>query len=70
MRTSVAAKYRAPRETDCGIIGSAELFGPWRRPMSASVFWTETMIELPGVREGGMSGQEWAAKARNHSRVA
>src|SRR4029450_855139 len=25
--------------------------------MSASVFWTETMLELPGVREGGMSGR-------------
>jgi hypothetical protein len=25
--------------------------------MSTSVFWTETMIELPGVREGGMSGR-------------
>ena len=24
--------------------------------MSTSVCWTETMIELPGVREGGMSG--------------
>ena len=48
---------RAPRETDCGNIGSAEPFGPWRRPMSTSEFWTETMIELPGVREGGMSGR-------------
>src|SRR5580765_8050406 len=48
---------RAPREADCGIIGSAEPFGPWRRPMSISVFWTETMIELPEVREGGMSGR-------------
>jgi len=36
---------------------SAEPFGPWRRPMSTSVFWTETMIELPEVREGGMSGR-------------
>ena len=25
--------------------------------MSTSVFWTETMIELPEVREGGMSGR-------------
>ena len=48
---------RAPRETDCGNIGSAEPFGPWRRPMSTSVHWTETTIELPGVREGGMSGR-------------
>src|SRR5260370_865416 len=41
---------------DCGTIGSAERFGPWRRPMSTSVFWIETMIELPEVREDGMSG--------------
>ena len=26
--------------------------------MSTSVFWTETTIELPGVREGGMSGRK------------
>jgi len=25
--------------------------------MSTSVFWTETMIELPEVREDGMSGR-------------
>ena len=25
--------------------------------MSTSVFWTETTIELPGVKEGGMSGR-------------
>src|SRR5215475_2350730 len=48
---------RAPHETDCGTIGSAELFGPWRRPMSTSVFWTETTIELPEVIEDGMSGR-------------
>ena len=48
---------RDDNETDCGIIGSAEPFGPWRRPISTSVFWTETMIELPEVREGGMSGR-------------
>jgi hypothetical protein len=46
-----------PRETDCRIIGSAEPFGPRRRPVSTSVFWTETMIELPEVRECGMSGR-------------
>ncbi len=38
-------------------IGSAEPSGPWRRPMSISVFWTKTMIELPEIREGGMSGR-------------
>jgi hypothetical protein len=26
--------------------------------MSTSVLWTETTIELPGVREGGMSGRK------------
>src|SRR6516164_8717944 len=25
--------------------------------MSTSMYWTETTIELPGVREGGMSGR-------------
>ena len=30
--------------------------------MSTSVFWTETTIELPGVREGGMSGRKWQRK--------
>src|SRR5260370_4264643 len=55
MRTRVAPKT-VPR-ANCGQIGSAEPFGPWRRPMSTSVFWTETTIELPGVRERGMSGR-------------
>src|SRR5262249_61221672 len=48
---------RAPRETDCGNIGSAEPFGPWRRPMSTSLFWTEMMIELHEVKVYGMSGR-------------
>ena len=30
--------------------------------MSASKFWTETMIELPGVREDGMSGRNGQRK--------
>src|SRR3981081_4459855 len=30
--------------------------------MSTSVFWTETTIELPGVREGGMSGRNGQRK--------
>jgi hypothetical protein len=37
---------------------------------SASKFWTEAMIELPEVKEDGNVRKEWAAKARNHSRVA
>jgi len=38
--------------------------------MSTSVHWTETTIELPGVREGGMSGRNEQRKPRNHSGVA
>ena len=57
MANQRSRENRAPRETDCGTIGSAEPFGPWRRPMSTSVFWTETMIELPEVIEDGMSGR-------------
>ena len=57
MANQRSRENRAPRETDCGTIGSAEFFGPWRRPMSTSVFWTETTIELPEVIEDGMSGR-------------
>src|SRR5260370_8962209 len=60
MRTRVAPKT-VPR-ANCGQIGSADTFGPWRRTMSTSVFWTETTIELPGVREGGMSGRNGQRK--------
>jgi hypothetical protein len=53
MRESGSPEIRAPRETDCGRIGSAELLRSRRRPMSASKFWTSD-IELPGVIESGM----------------
>ena len=57
-RERLAMFHECARTTEkCGIIGSAEPFGPWRRPMSTSMYWTETTIELPGVREGGMSGR-------------
>src|SRR5260370_27850877 len=45
-------EIRAPRETDCGIIGSAEPFGPWRRPMSTSMFWTENDDRTPRGQRG------------------
>jgi hypothetical protein len=55
---------RARREANCGTIGSAEHFGPLRRPMSTSVFWTETMIDLPEVIEDGVSGRNGPAAPR------
>ena len=48
---------RAPREADCGSLGSAEPLRSRRRPMSTSLLWNLSMIELPGVREDGMSGR-------------
>ena len=48
---------QAPRETDCGILGSAEPLRSRRRPMSTSLLWNLSMFELPGVIEDGMSGR-------------
>jgi hypothetical protein len=48
---------KAPRETDCGINGSAEPLSTRRRPMSASLRWNLSTFELPGVVEDGMSGR-------------
>ena len=48
---------RAPRETDCGILGSAEPLRSRRRPMSTSLLWNLSMSELPGVIEDGMPGR-------------
>ena len=45
---------RAPRETDCGSIGSAELLRSRRRPCRHRCSGL-AMIELPGVIESGMS---------------
>jgi hypothetical protein len=38
--------------------------------MSTSVIWIETMIELPEVREDGMSGRNEQRKPGYHSWVA
>ena len=55
-------RKRAPRETDCGMVGSAEPLGSRRRPVSASRDWTRSMTDLPGVREDGMSGRNGQRK--------
>jgi hypothetical protein len=46
-----------PRETDCGINGSAEPLRSRRRPMTTWLLWNLSMSELPGVIEDGMSGR-------------
>ena len=69
MRESGSPEMRAPRETDCGRIGSAELLRSRRRPMSASKFWTSDDRAPRGHRERHAK-KEWSAKARNHPRVA
>ena len=48
-------EIRAPRETDCGRIGSAEPLRSRRRPCRHRS--SGPMIELLGVREDGMSGR-------------
>jgi hypothetical protein len=53
MRESGSPEMRAPRETDCGRIGSAELLRSWRRPCRHRSSGL-AMIELPGVIESGM----------------
>jgi hypothetical protein len=55
-------EMRAPREANCGSVGSAEPFRPWRRPVSKSDYWTYPILELPGVIEGGMSGRNGQRK--------
>ena len=62
-------EIRAPRETDCGILGSAQPFGPWRRPMSTSVL-DRNDERTPRGQRGRHVRKECAAKARNHSWVA
>src|SRR5438309_6706770 len=56
MREPGSPERRAPRETDCGRIGSAELFRSRRRRRRHRRSG-HTMTELPGVREGGMPGR-------------
>src|SRR5262249_32594882 len=68
MRESGSPERRAPRETDCGRIGSAELLRSRRRRCRHRSSGL-AMIELPGVIESGAK-KEWPAKARNHPRVA
>ena len=53
MRESGSSERRAPRETDCGRIGSAELLRSRRRPCRHRSSGL-AMIELPGVIESGM----------------
>jgi len=53
LRESGSPEIRAPRETDCGRIGSAELLRPRRRPCRHRSSGL-AMIELPGVIESGM----------------
>src|SRR4030081_2644680 len=53
MRESGSPEIRAPRETDCGRIGSAELLRSRRRPCRHRSSGL-AMIELPGVIESGM----------------
>jgi hypothetical protein len=43
------SEMSAPRETDCGIVESAEPLRSWRRLLSASSYWTYSMAELSGV---------------------
>jgi hypothetical protein len=53
MRESGSPERRAPRETDCGRIGSAELLRSRRRRCRHRSSGL-AMIELPGVIESGM----------------
>ena len=55
-------EIRAPRETDCGINGSAEPLRSRRRPMSTSLLWNLSTYELPVVIEDGMSGRSGQRK--------
>src|SRR5215831_12408954 len=55
-------EIRAPRETDCGINGSAEPLRSRRRPMSTSLLWNLSTYELPVVIEDGMSGRSGQQK--------
>jgi len=61
MREPGSPERRAPRETDCGRIGSAELFRSRRRRRRHRRSG-HTMTELPGVREGGMPGRNGQRK--------
>src|SRR5215831_13843860 len=61
MRESGSPERRAPRDTDCGKIGSAEPFRTRRRQCRHRSSGL-AMIELPGVIESGMSGKNGQRK--------
>src|SRR6266571_45818 len=70
MCESGSPEIRAPRETDCGRIGSAELLRSQRRPCRHRSTGL-AMIELPGVIESGMprrNGQRMPGTTRGSLR--
>ena len=60
----------APREADCGSLGSAELFANGRRPVSSAKELGTRSRRTPRGRRGRHVGTERAGKARNHSMAA
>jgi hypothetical protein len=64
MRESGSPERRAPRETDCGKIGSAELLDLGEGDVGIEV-WTSDDRAPRGYRERHAKN-EWSAKARNH----
>src|SRR6516225_12144250 len=58
---SGSPEIRAPREADCGNFGSAEPSDLGEGHVGIGD-WTITMIELPGVIEGGMPGRNGQRK--------
>jgi hypothetical protein len=62
MREPGSPEIRAPRETDCGRIGSAEPLRSRRRLRRCRSSGPQTIIELPGVREDGMPGRNGQRK--------
>jgi hypothetical protein len=62
MCESGSPEIRAPREADCGSLGSAEPLRSRRRPMSTLLLWNLSTFELPGVIEDGMSGRNGQRK--------
>src|SRR6516225_8068880 len=69
MREPESPERRAPRETDCGKIGSAELLRTRRRPCRHRCSGPND-DRAPRGQRGWHVRKEWTAKARNHPRVA
>ena len=69
MREPESPERRAPRETDCGKIGSAELLRTRRRPCRHRRSGPND-DRAPRGQRGWHVRKEWTAKARNHPRVA